>query len=59
MIGALVGINNIPSDMILKVLRFDCTNIPRDEDADSDDSEDFVSLGTKRPDFLSTKNHLL
>ena len=42
MIGALVGLDGIPSDMTLKVIKFDCTNIPKDEDADSDDSDDFM-----------------
>lgn len=28
MIGALVGLQNIPSNMIAKVMKFDCTNIP-------------------------------
>tara|TARA_B110000285_G_C15013211_1_gene557593 strand:+ start:880 stop:1119 length:240 start_codon:yes stop_codon:yes gene_type:complete len=60
MIGALVGINSIPSEMILKVIRFDCTNIPREDDEydDSEDSEDIMGMGKRRPEFLSTRNNL-
>jgi len=47
--------------MLINVVKFDCTNIPKGEDEDSgDDSDDYdpMALGKKRPDFLSTKNHL-
>jgi hypothetical protein len=56
MIGALVGIKKIPAQMLVKVVKFDCTNIPRE--CDSDESDDPMALGKQRPDFLSTKNHL-
>ena len=58
MIGALVGIKKIPSQMLVNVVKFDCSNIPKDEDYDSEESDDPMALGKKRPDFLSTKNHL-
>ena len=58
MIGALVGIKKIPAHMLVKVIKFDCSNIPRDENLDSDESDDPMAIGKRRPDFLSTKNHL-
>jgi hypothetical protein len=44
--------------MLVNVLKFDCNHIPKGEDEDSDESDDPMALGKKRPDFLSTKNHL-
>ena len=49
MLGALLGLDNIPQHMIDKVLNFDCTKIPKNK-------QDF---GKKRPKFLSTKIHLV
>ena len=48
MIGALVGLNAIPEDMYQKVVNFDCS-------IEEQDSKVFK----KRPEFLSTKKHLL
>ena len=44
MIGALVGIKQIPQNMVFKLIKFDCEN---------------CSVGVKRPEYLSTRKHLL
>ena len=43
MLGALVGYNGLPADMCRKVVEFDCV----------------TGGGRARPEFLSTKRHLL
>ena len=40
MIGALVGIKKVPNSMILKVIKFDCSNIIRDQEDSESDSDD-------------------
>ena len=49
MLGALVGIKNLPKEMVMKVLDFDCTQVDEIED----------DYGIPRPDFLNTKKHLM
>jgi len=49
MLGALVGIKELPLDMVMKVLDFDCTLVDELED----------DFGITRPDFLNTKKHLM
>jgi hypothetical protein len=41
-LGALVGLHDIPENMVNKVLDFDCLTTP---------------IGRPRPEFLSTKIH--
>ena len=48
MIGAYVGINGIPSYMVKKVLRYDCSDVSHNED-----------FGRMRPEFLSVNKHLI
>lgn len=44
MLGALVGIKQIPYNMVQKILKFDCVDTP---------------IGQQRPEFLSTRRHLM
>ena len=47
LMGALVGISNLPSDMVKKLLSFDCTKIKKDKSGNN--------IGRPRPAFLSVR----
>jgi len=49
MVGALVGVHNIPEPMLLKVLQFDCTELRVDKQGNK--------VGRQRPEFLSVRKH--
>ena len=47
LMGAVVGISNLPSHMVKKLLSFDCTKIKKDKNGNN--------IGRPRPLFLSVR----
>ena len=55
MIGAYLGIQKLPEDMVSKVLNFDCENI---EEAYDEDNEEMRNVGIQRPALFNQKARL-
>lgn len=49
LIGALVGVSNIPEQMVKKIIQFDCVKVKKDKSGNN--------IGRPRPEFLSIKKH--